>query len=146
MGVIRRSPGNPAGKDPFLEDFFRDMSPSMISSFSGEQLRVIKMMFGARERGLYSIDIRFTVPIWGRYIVFLIGREGRTRRRLRPGGRFDPFSAIGDIFVLMVLACLFAAPLALGVYGLNFFFGTEGTGGAIVDGLRQDFVLGIKGM
>ncbi len=62
-----------------------------------------------------------------------------------PAGK-DPFSAIGDLFVLMVLACLFVAPLALGVYGLNFFFGTEGTGGAIVDGLRQDLVLGIKGV
>jgi len=49
MGTLHRFRGDPANKDPFLEDFFRDMSPALARSFTDEQLREIKMQFGARD-------------------------------------------------------------------------------------------------
>ena len=36
MGVIPKYRGDPANKDPFLEDFFRNMSPALIHSFTDE--------------------------------------------------------------------------------------------------------------
>ena len=79
MGKVHKFRGNPAGDDPFLEDFFRDMSPALIHSFTDAQLHEIKKAFAARDRGAHEVDLRFSIPFLRRYVVLLIGRERRSR-------------------------------------------------------------------
>lgn len=141
--------GDPAGGDPFLEDFFRDLSPVLARSFTDDQLRAIKMSFGARERGAHSVDMRFSVPLLRRYVVLLIGRERRTARRRRQDRKFHPVATIGNAFAMTALVIVVSVPIFLFGYGFKSFLGINiieaGGAHAVVEELRQNLVIAIKG-
>lgn len=141
--------GDPAGGDPFLEDFFRDLSPALARSFTDEQLRAIKMSFAARERGAHSVDLRFSIPVLRRYVVFLMGRERRTARRRRNERKFRPVSTIGNVFALSAMTIVVAVPIFLAGYGIKSFMGINimeaGGAHAVVEELRQNLVIVLKG-
>ena len=147
MGAVHKFRGDPASKDPFLEDFFRDMSPALARSFTDEQLRVIKMQFGARERGAHSVDLRFSIPLLRRYVVLLIGRERRTLRRRRKDRKNYPLATVGNIAVAIVLLVLLAIPVSMGVLGFSLTTGVdpvEAVSPGLIESLRQQLVLLIK--
>tara|TARA_R110002072_G_scaffold86787_2_gene196000 strand:- start:78 stop:527 length:450 start_codon:yes stop_codon:yes gene_type:complete len=147
MGTLHKFRGDPASKDPFLEDFFRDMSPALARSFTDEQLRQIKMQFGARERGAHSVDLRFSVPVLRRYVVLLIGRERRTLRRRRKDRKNYPLATVGNIAVGIVLLVLLAIPLSMGVLGFSLTTGVdpvEAVSPGLIESIRQQLVLLIK--
>ncbi len=147
MGAVHKFRGDPANKDPFLEDFFRDMSPALARSFTDEQLRVIKMQFGARERGAHAVDLRFSVPLLRRYVVLLIGRERRTLRRRKKDRKNYPLGTVGNIAVAIVLLVLIAIPLSMGVPGFSLTTGVdpvEAVSPGLMESLREQLVLLIK--
>jgi len=147
MGVLHKFRGNPASKDPFLEDFFRDMSPALARSFTDEQLREIKMQFGARERGAHSVDLRFSIPLLRRYVVLLIGRERRTRRRRMKDRASFPLATVGNLAVAVVLLVLISIPVAMGVLGVSLTAGVdpvEAVSPGLIESLREQIVLLIK--
>ena len=147
MGTLHKFRGDPANKDPFLEDFFRDMSPALARSFTDEQLRAIKMQFGARERGAHSVDLRFSIPLLRRYVVLLIGRERRTLRRRRKDRKNYPLATVGNIAVGIVLLVLLAIPISMGVLGFSLTTGVdpvEAVSPGLVESIRQQLVLLIK--
>jgi hypothetical protein len=150
MSRIIKVRGDPAAGDPFLEDFFRDLSPALARSFSGEQLRAIKMNSGARTRGAHMIDLRFTVPLLRRYCVILMGRERRAPGRRTHDRSFHPIATLGNIFALAALAMVVALPIFLVGYGVKSFMGIDMINGggahALVEELRQNLVLTVKGM
>jgi hypothetical protein len=141
--------GDPAGGDPFLEDFFRDLPPALARSFTDEQLRAIKISFGARERGAHSVDVRFLVPVLRRYVVFLMGRERRTAKRRRSERKFHPVATIGNAFAFSAMVIVVAVPIFLAGYGIKSFMGINimeaGGAHAVVEELRQNLVMVIKG-
>ena len=147
MGAVHKFRGDPASKDPFLEDFFRDMSPALARSFTDEQLRVIKMQFAARERGAHSVDLRFSIPLLRRYVVLLIGRERRTLRRRRKDRKNYPLATVGNLAIAIVLLVLIAIPVALGVLGVSLTAGVdpvEAVSPGLMESLREQIVLLIK--
>lgn len=150
MGVMHKHRGDPAGGDPFLEDFFRDMSPTLARSFTDEQLRVIKMNFAARERGSHTVDLRFSVPLLRRYVVLLIGRERRTARRRRQDRKFHPVATLGNAIAICALLIVLSVPVFVVGYGFKTYLGINllESGGvhATIEEMRQSLVTAIKGM
>lgn len=149
MGVVHKFRGDPANKDPFLEDFFRDMSPALARSFTDEQLRAIKMQFGARDRGSHSVDLRFSIPLLRHYVVLLIGRERRSRKRRNMDRLKYPIATVGNLAVAITLLVLFAIPVTMAVTGVSLFTGTdpvEALSPGLMESLRQQLVLLIKGL
>ena len=147
MGAVHIFRGNPASKDPFLEDFFRDMSPALARSFTDEQLRVIKMQFAARERGAHSVDLRFSVPLLRRYVVLLIGRERRTLRRRKKDRKNYPLATVGNLAVAIVVLVLIAIPISMGVLGFSLTTGVdpvEAVSPGLIESIREQLVLLIK--
>ena len=147
MGAVHIFRGDPANKDPFLEDFFRDMSPALARSFTDEQLRVIKMQFAARERGAHSVDLRFSVPLLRRYVVLLIGRERRTLRRRKKDRKNYPLATVGNLAVAIVVLVLIAIPISMGVLGFSLTTGVdpvEAVSPGLSESIREQLVLLIK--
>ncbi|MEC4984469.1 MAG: hypothetical protein SAJ37_14630 [Oscillatoria sp. PMC 1068.18] len=71
--------------DPFLSQFFAHVPLEMRDSFTDEQLEAIKIAFEPPLKSSHLVDWRFSVPIpfLRFYLVFLVGRETRSRSRLR---------------------------------------------------------------
>jgi len=150
MGIDHRHRGNPAGEDPFLEDFFRDMSPALARSFTDEQLLEIKKKFAGRSRGAHSVDLRFSIPFLRTYIVFLLGRERRSRKRRAHDRKFHPVATMGNLFVIAVIAIVLSVPVFITGYGVKSWLGIDvaSTGGvhSTIEELRQNLVSAVKGM
>ena len=150
MGIDHRHRGNPAGEDPFLEDFFRDMSPALARSFTDEQLLEIKKNFAGRSRGAHSVDLRFSIPFLRTYIVFLLGRERRSRKRRADDRKFHPVATMGNLFVIAVIAIVLSVPVFITGYGIKSWLGIDvaSTGGvhSTIEELRQNLVSAVKGM
>ncbi len=150
MGIDHRHRGNPAGEDPFLEDFFRDMSPALARSFTDEQLLEIKKNFAGRSRGAHSVDLRFSIPFARTYIVFLLGRERRSRKRRAHDRKFHPVATMGNVFVIAVIALVLSVPVFVTGYGIKSWLGIDvaSTGGvhSTIEELRQNLVTAVKGM
>ena len=147
MGVIQKYRGDPANKDPFLEDFFRNMSPALIHSFTDEQLRAIKMQFAARDRGAHTVDLRFSVPWLSGYVVLLIGKERRSRRRRQKDRLHYPLATVGNVLVTLLLFGFVAAPVLIVIFGLALSSGVgpaEAVGPGMMETLRQQLVHLIK--
>jgi len=149
MNMQQKFRGDPAGGDPFLEDFFRDLSPALASSFTDEQLRAIKMSFGARERGAHTVDLRFSIPLLRRYVVLLMGRERRTAKRRRNDRKFHPVATLSNAIAMSAVVIVVAVPVFLVGYGVKSFLGINimeaGGAHAVVEELRQNLVIAIKG-
>jgi hypothetical protein len=150
MGKVHQFRGNPAGDEPFLEDFFRDMSPALMHSFTDEQLHEIKKAFGARDKGAHEVDLRFKIPFLRRYVVLLIGRERRSRARRAADRKVHPLATSGNAVALGAFAIVAAIPLAVVAFGVKFWLGidviSDGGGHAFVEDFRQQMVLFIKGL
>lgn len=149
MNMDRKFRGDPAGGDPFLEDFFRDLSPTLARSFTDEQLRAIKMSFGARERGAHTVDLRFSIPLLRRYVVLLMGRERRTAKRRRTDRKFHPVATLSNAVAMCAMAIVVAVPIFMVGYGVKSFLGINimeaGGAHAVVEELRENLVIAIKG-
>ena len=149
MNMQQKFRGDPAGGDPFLEDFFRDLSPALARSFTDEQLRAIKMSFGARERGAHTVDLRFSIPLLRRYVVLLMGRERRTAKRRRNDRKFHPVATLSNAIAMSAVVIVVAVPVFLAGYGVKSFLGINimeaGDVQAVLEELRQNLVIAIKG-
>jgi hypothetical protein len=89
-------------EDEFLAHYFRLIDPAVAASFTKEQRRAIRAMFGDRGVTRHAIDIRCTFPLgWRRcYLVFLLGRDRRKRIRPRNGLPGD----VGDWLAYLVMS------------------------------------------
>lgn len=150
MGEVHKFRGNPAGDDPFLEDFFRDMSPALARSFTDEQLRAIKMQFAARDRGSHTVDLRFSAPLLRRYVVLLIGRERRSKKRRAADRKLHPLLSPGNLLALGVMTVVLGIPLSIILFGVKSWLGInvfdDWGAHALVEDFRQQLVLMIKGL
>ncbi|MBO6783106.1 MAG: hypothetical protein JJ899_07530 [Alphaproteobacteria bacterium] len=148
MGMQRKHRGDPAGGDPFLEDFFRDMSPALAHSFTDEQLLEIKKCFAGRTRGAHTVDLRFSIPLLRRYVVLLMGRERRSRKRRNHDRKFHPVGTLGNLFAIAVVAVVLAVPVFVVGYGVKSYLGINmvSAGGvhSMIEDLRRDLVMVIK--
>lgn len=70
--------------DPFLAEMFERMSPGAETLFSQRQIDEIRRAFGARAPGTHLVEWRAGLHFFKRsyYLVFLLGGEYRSRRRL----------------------------------------------------------------
>lgn len=103
----------PQTEDPFFQTFFGRIPANVAESFSPVQLDAVKRAFGARSRGSHGVDLRFSLPLVGAYVVLLVGREHRPAGRRRVERALRPFWTVANTvvvlgFVLMLLASAFA--------------------------------------
>lgn len=97
-GASSASDEQPAARDPFIDHYFRRIEPGVAASFTAEQRRAIKTMFGARGMAQHTVEVRRSLPLGRRrfYLVLLMGREQRTFGRLhRDGAISGPFNLLG---------------------------------------------------
>jgi len=141
--------GDPAGGDPFLEDFFRKIPERTARSFTDEQLLAIKMGFAARSGGVHGVDIRFSIPLIKRYVVLLIGKERRPAQRRRNDRQYHPVGTVANLMAIFSFLVVFCTPALIIGYGLKSFLGInlmeDGGGHAFIEDFRQQLILMIKG-
>lgn len=110
-------------RDPFFRHHFSRLDPQVAASFTPEQRRAIKMLFGARSPTRHAIDVRRSIGLFGKrfYLVLLAGSERRSRARLRQEGMISRVldalaAAIGCVVLLVpVLLAIYAVKTSLGV-------------------------------
>ena len=101
--------------DPLINSFLSQLPTKTAASFTPNQLEAIKRQFGNRKwTGSHPVDIRLSIPFIGRgfYLVFLMGRERRSKDRLRNDRVFHPLWRMGN---LMAIASAASVLLAFGV-------------------------------
>lgn len=143
--MARRRTQDPAGGDPFLEEFFSRIPERTANSFDEAQLLAIKQVFGARSRGHHAVDLRFSLPLLRLYMVLLVGRERRTAMRRRADRRLHPFATAGNFFALLLFLAIMAVPLLLTAYAVKSGVGVdlmEDSGGhGLIEELRRQLIL-----
>ncbi len=117
----------PPASDPFLAQFFERIPGDVAASFTDAQLDAVKRAFGARSRGVHSVDIRFSLPLpWRRhYVVFLLGKERRDPSRLRLERLLHPLSWVSSAFAVAAFASLVFLPLLVVLYLLKTAMGID---------------------
>ncbi len=93
------------------------------NSFSDEQLESLKIAMGARDWKTHPVDIRFTLPFFGRryYVVFIAGksiRVGRLQKLIFRKAEIIFLSIAISVSFLFILLLLY---FAKSFVGLNFF-------------------------
>ncbi|MGE0256443.1 MAG: hypothetical protein AB7N54_06735 [Alphaproteobacteria bacterium] len=143
--MVRRRTQDPAGGDPFLEEFFARIPERTANSFDDAQLLAIKQVFGARSRGHHAVDLRFSLPLLRIYTVLLIGRERRSADRRRVDRRVHPLATIGNLFATLLFLCILAVPVLLTLYAFKSGIGVnlmEDSGAHdLLDELRRQLIL-----
>jgi len=126
MAVIHRKKNTDIQHDPNIQSLLARMpSDEVKNSFSTDQLENLKIAVGARDWKTHPVDIRFTLPFFGKryYVVFIAGkskRSGRLQKLLlrRAEILFISLFVLGFIFVAIVVLYLLKSAL-----GINLFDG-----------------------
>jgi hypothetical protein len=139
---------DPAGGDPFLEQFFARIPAKTAESFTGDQILAIKMAFGARDWGLHAIDLRFSVPLLHYYVVMVAGPEKRSKLRRRKDRGFHPVATLGNSLALILFLALLAVPIGLTAYtvksGLDINLFEDSGVHDILSDLKRQIILFLK--
>lgn len=81
--VVLHKKNSDIRKDPNIISLLARMPADEIKdSFTDEQLETLKIAVGAKDWKTHPIDLRFTLPFWGKrfYIVFIAGKSLRSSR------------------------------------------------------------------
>ncbi len=110
--------------DPFFAEYFARIDRATADSFTPDQRAALKLMFAGRGPGRHWIDVRRSLPLFGRriYLVLLMGRERRTLERLRREG---VISRTGDAFAYVVTLAILLTPFLAGLYLLKNAMGVD---------------------
>ncbi len=142
---MARQTRDPAGGDPFLEQFFARIPGATARSFTPDQLLAIKMAFGTRDWGMHTVDLRWSIPLLRYYVVLVMGPEKRSKERRRNEKRFRPFATLGNGFVLAIMLVLLTIPVGLAAYavksGLGINLLDDGGGHDMLAEIRRQIVL-----
>lgn len=124
-------------RDGRASDFFirriKRIPEAMLSSFDREQLEALRRIFDGTEKSRHAIDWRFTMPVFGRslYFVLFVGRDKRLEERKqieklkKESKRFRPFAALATVIVNVVFAAVLMALIALPLYALKILVGID---------------------
>ncbi|WGV25704.1 hypothetical protein [Halotia branconii] len=105
--------------DPIFEQLFAQISPEIKDTFTGDQIKSIKMAFGSNNITSHPVELRVSVPTSELrfYLVFLAGLERRSLQRLRDEKSLHPlWTPSNIIFLIGFLIVLLASSYA------TFFF------------------------
>ena len=70
--------------DPFVQQFFARIPPKTATTFTDTQLAALKQVFKDRISKRHAVDIKLSMPFFkGFYIVLLLGKEKRSKKRLQ---------------------------------------------------------------
>ena len=70
--------------DPFVQQFFARIPPKTATTFTDTQLAALKQVFKERISKRHAVDIKLSMPFFkGFYIVLLLGKEKRAKKRLQ---------------------------------------------------------------
>lgn len=70
---------------PFVQEFFARIPPKTATTFTDTQLAALKQVFKERISKRHAVDIKLSMPFFkqGFYIVLLLGKEKRAKKRLQ---------------------------------------------------------------
>ena len=119
--------GGHSGNDTFLRDFYARIPAAIAAEFTDAQLMAIRMAYGARTRGAHWIDLRSSIPLFGKriYLVLLLGAERRSRARRQRDRSAHPLVRLGNILAVALFAMMLTAALLGFLYLLKSLLGID---------------------
>jgi hypothetical protein len=110
--------------DPFVQEFFARIPPKTATTFTDTQLGALKQVFKERISKRHAVDIKLSMPFFkqGFYIVLLLGKEKRVKKRLQ-AAIFQPVNSIlltisGLVLITSLLGSLYIFKMTS---GMNLF-------------------------
>jgi len=93
--------------DPFVQQFFARIPPKTATTFTDTQLAALKQVFKERISKRHAVDIKLSMPFFkGFYIVLLVGKEKRSKKRLQAAISQPVNSILLTISVLVLITSL----------------------------------------
>jgi hypothetical protein len=94
--------------DPFVQQFFARIPPKTATTFTDTQLAALKQVFKERISKRHAVDIKLSMPFFkqGFYIVLLLGKEKRAKKRLQAAISQPVNSILLTISVLVLITSL----------------------------------------
>ncbi len=113
--------------DEFLKKFFSRIPDATAASYSEEQLAGVKMAFGGRSRGRHAINIRGSLPLFGRrfYLVWLMGWERRGSRRTAALARRHSLRLLGNAIAIVAFFGVILLAVVGGLYAIKVASGID---------------------
>jgi len=109
--------------DPFVQQFFARIPPKTATTFTDAQLVALKQVFKERISKRHAVDIKLSMPFFkGFYIVLLLGKEKRSKKRLQ-AAICQPVNSIlltisGLVLITFLLGSLYIFKMTS---GMNLF-------------------------
>ena len=109
--------------DPFVQQFFARIPPKTATTFTDTQLAALKQVFKDRISKPHAVDIKLSMPFFkGFYIVLLLGKEKRSKKRLQ-AAISQPVNSIfltisGLVLITFLLGSLYIFKMTS---GMNLF-------------------------
>ncbi|MBW4498641.1 MAG: hypothetical protein KME57_03410 [Scytonema hyalinum WJT4-NPBG1] len=109
--------------DPFVQQFFARIPPKTATTFTDTQLAALKQVFKDRISKRHAVDIKLSMPFFkGFYIVLLLGKEKRSKKRLQ-AAISQPVNSIfltisGLVLITFLLGSLYIFKMTS---GMNLF-------------------------
>ena len=107
--------GNPRG-GPEFQRFVRALPPDVRAALNARQLDAMAEAL-VPQRSPHWVDVRTSLPFPGQrvYVTLLVGKERRSRARLKAEGQFGiwPTLVVAGLFVAIIAASAAAAVMAL---------------------------------
>ncbi|WP_017316393.1 hypothetical protein [Mastigocladopsis repens] len=93
-----------SNKDPFVQQFFARIPSKTAGTFTDVQLAALKQVFQGRLSKRHVVDIKLSIPFpkQGLYVVFLLGKEKRSKERSQTS-TFSPVNKISLTILGLVL-------------------------------------------
>lgn len=107
--------------DPFVQEFFARIPPKTATTFTDTQLAALKQVFKERISKRHAVDIKLSMPFFkqGFYIVLLLGKEKRAKKRLQ-AAISQPVNSIlltisGLVLITSLLGSLYIFKMTSGI-------------------------------
>ncbi len=129
--------------DDFIQKFLSRIPEVTAASFSEEQLTAVKMAFGGRAWGAHGLDIRRSLPFFGRrfYLVWLMGWEHRSPRRITVFHQNHPLVKLSNAIAILVFSGVLLLALMGLLYAMKTALGIDVFGG--IDMLPDEAIQGL---
>lgn len=104
--------------DSFIQQFFARIPAKTAATLTDTQLVALKQALSNRVGKGQAVDIRVSIPIfkWRFYLVFLLGREKRSKERLAKERLLHPIFTIANTIFLTILSLLLITALLGSLY------------------------------
>ena len=109
-------------KDPAIQSLLKRMPENVQSSFSDDQLALLKVAIGARQWGKHTIDCRGVIKFF-KYRYYFVLLAGRNRRELSE--QEQKIAALSQVITISIFCLFVITVLLLIVYLIKSALGID---------------------